>query len=73
MKLYALQGDVSKDLMTWRGRVIVHDSKREMEFIFRGARVVEVPRDISADMMISIKHHPDFASYQWPLERNKFR
>lgn len=73
MKMYGIRGRHSGELMTWSGRVIVHDNKDEMQFIFEGADIVEVPRSIEPELMISIKHHPDFGSYQWPLEMNVFR
>jgi hypothetical protein len=73
MARYALQGAVSRDLLTWNGRVLVHDSKPEMEFLFAGARVIECPRSIPPEQTLSIRHHPDLASVTWPLNRKDFR
>lgn len=71
---YALRGAVSRDLLTWNGRVLVHDSRPEMEFLFvRGASVVECPRDIPPEQCLEIRHHPSFAAVQWPLDRKDFR
>lgn len=71
---YALQGAVSRDLLTWQGRVLVHDNRDEMEFLFTGdVRVIECPRDIPQEQTLSIRHHPDLASVTWPLNRKDFR
>lgn len=72
---YALQATLPPgDLLTWRGRVLVHDSKPEMEFLFAGdVRVVECPRDIPPEQTIEIRWHPNLSSVQWPLTREQFR
>src|SRR5690348_1123864 len=36
MSRYALQGALSRDLLTWNGKVLVHDNAAEMEFLFTG-------------------------------------
>ena len=36
MTRYALQGTVSRDLLTWNGKVLVHDNPGEMAFLFAG-------------------------------------
>lgn len=71
---YALRGAVSRDLLTWNGRVLVHGDKAEMEFLFTGdASVVECPRDIPPEQTLSIRHHPNLAAVTWPLDRKDFR
>jgi len=73
MSRYALQGAVSRDLLTFGGRVLVHDNRAELEFLTDGARVVECPRDIPPEQTLPIRHHPQFAAVQWPLDRRSFR
>lgn len=73
MSRYALQGVTSRDLLTYGGRVLVHDSRPEMEFLFAGARIVDCPRDIPPEQTLSIRHHPDLAAVTWPLRREDFR
>ena len=72
-KLYAMQGLISKELLTFRGRVIVHNDRSEMEFLFEGVRVIELPPgEFTPQQMLKVKDHPDFSSYLWPLTRNRF-
>jgi hypothetical protein len=70
---YALQGTVSRDLITYGGRVLVHDNRPELEFLFTGARVVECPRDIPPEQTLPVRFHPQLAAVQWPLDRRDFR
>ena len=72
--IYAMVGENSKDLITYNGKVLVHEDKAEMEFIFpMGMKVVMCPRDITPEMMMDIKFHPDLASFRWPIKRGDFR
>lgn len=75
MSRYALQSTLPPgDLLSWHGRVLVHDSRPEMEFLFTGeVRVVECPRSIPPEQCIDIRYHPQLASVTWPLDRRNFR
>ncbi len=74
MSRYALQGAISRDLLTWNGRVLVHDNPAEMEFLFAGdVRVIPCPRDIPPEQTLEIRFHPQLASVTWPLDRKDFR
>lgn len=74
MARYALQGTVSRDLLTWNGRVLVHDDPGEMAFLFAGdVKVIPCPRDIPPEQTLEIRYHPQLASVQWPLDRSQFR
>lgn len=74
MSRYALQGALSRDLLTWNGKVLVHSDKAEMEFLFTGdVRVIPCPRDIPPEQTIEIRHHPQLASVTWPLTKEQFR
>lgn len=74
MSRYALQGALSRDLLTWNGRVLVHDNAAEMEFLFAGdVRVIDCPRDISPEQTLQIRFHPQLASVTWPLTKEQFR
>jgi hypothetical protein len=74
MSRYALQGVLSRDLLTWNGRVLVHGDRAEMEFLVTGdVRVIDCPRDIPPEQTIEIRFHPNFASVTWPLDRKDFR
>lgn len=77
MTLYALVGATTRDLLTYRGRVIVHDNRTEMAFLLPNARTVPVT---DADLVarsplppIPLREHPDMAAVQWPLTREQFQ
>lgn len=71
---YALQGTTSRDLLTFGGRVLVHDNRAELEFLFAGAvRVVDCPRDIPPEQTLPVRHHPQLAAVTWPLDPKDFR
>lgn len=61
------------DLLSWRGRVLVHDNKAEMEFLLAGdIKVVPCPRDIPPEQCLELRYHPNLASVTWPLDRRNF-
>lgn len=63
-----------RDLLTWRGRVLIHDSRPELEFLLAGdVRVIELPRDVPPEQCLEIRYHPQLASVRWPLDRKDFR
>jgi hypothetical protein len=67
---YALRGSVSGELLTYQGRVLVHDSRGELEWLFPGERVVPYDGDLPT---MSVAEHPDMAPIIWPLNRKDFR
>lgn len=70
---WALEGPVSRDLLTWNGRVIVHDSRHELEWLIDGARVVRCPSDLPPEQVIGLRWLPQFAGVSWPLQREEWR
>ena len=71
---YALQGTTSRDLITWNGLILVHDSRPEMEFLFTGdVQIVECPSDIPPEQTLPVRYHPQLAAVQWPLTKEQFR
>ena len=74
MSRYALQGATSRDLLTYGGKVLVHDNRPELEFLMAGdVHIVECPRDIPPDQTLPIRYHPQLAAVTWPLDRKDFR
>lgn len=70
---YALEGEMSRQLLSWRGLIIVHDDRAELEWLITGKlHSVELPRTIEVEHTIWVKDHPDFQSVAWPLERQDF-
>lgn len=41
-RLFCLRGDVTGTRITWGGRVIVHDNRHELEFLFPKLRIEPV-------------------------------
>ncbi|MEU6234421.1 hypothetical protein [Kitasatospora sp. NPDC047058] len=70
---WALQGESSRELLTWRGRVLVHNSRPELEFLITGARPVRCPRDIPNEHTIPLQFHPQFQHHCFPLRREDYR
>lgn len=77
MTTYALRGPSTRDLLTYRGRPIVHDSRAEMQWLMPNATVVVVTEaDLRARSPLpplQLKDHPDLAAVRWPLRREDFR
>jgi hypothetical protein len=75
--MYALVGSKTNDLLTYRGRPIVHDSRSEMEYLLPNSRVVRVSdRDLTSRSPlppIQLREHPDLQHLTWPLKRSDFR
>lgn len=71
--MFALQGANSGELLSYGGKVLVHDNARELEYLVpRGAKVVRCPR-MEEDQVLSIRLHPDLATVRWPLRKEDFR
>ncbi|MEU9819213.1 hypothetical protein ACIGG9_16020 [Pseudonocardia alni] len=73
MNRFGLYSPTTREFFTYAGRVLVHDDRAELEFLFPGSRVREVPSSIPADQTLPIRLHPDLASTTWPLRRTDFR
>lgn len=73
MKRYGLYGTRSRDFLTYGGRVLVHSNQAEMEWLFPGMPVREVPPSMPADQCLPIEHHPDMSAVQFPLTKEQFR
>lgn len=82
MRVFAIEGALSRELMTFMGRVIVHDNLREMEFLFpkyRDGRYRFVEVDLDGDVQLLdgrgilwLKDHPDMDLVRWPLREQDF-
>ena len=55
---------------SYHGRALVHDNREEMEFLFHRHRIVEVTGTKMPIMWV--KHHPQCASIEFPLQRETF-
>jgi hypothetical protein len=72
---YVIIGRTTKDALTYRGKIIVHDNKAEMEFLFPYERVAPLPSHVDESLTMALKDHPDMSGVQWPLNQhmNQFR
>lgn len=78
MKRYGLYGKTSKTFLTYGGRILWHDSRDELAFLFPvarngGTQVREIPPDIPPDQCLPVRDHPDMGFVKWPLTRDQFR
>ncbi len=70
---WALEGPVTRDLLTWGGRVIVHDSLAELEWLLDGVRIVRCPAAIPPEQVIGLRWLPQYEGVSWPLRRSEWR
>lgn len=72
---YALQGLKSGELLTYRGRIIVHNDPNELSWLLRGPfSVVKLPpHGELGRSVIALRDHPGCAGLTWPLNRADFK
>lgn len=70
MKKWCLVGAVSGEILTFRNKAIVHDSKAEMEYLFPANRVVPLPSYWGEELTFPLKEHPDMDTVQFPLAQH---
>lgn len=75
MSRYAIQErSPHGELLSWNGRVIVHNSRGELEFLLTGdIRIVDCPRSIPPEQTIELRFHPQFSHRSFPLRREAYR
>ena len=70
MRTFAMWGANSHNWITYNGKVLTHDNRAELEFMFPGQAVK--PIELREEEAMSIKLHPQLEGYRWPLEREDF-
>lgn len=73
---YALKGRTSGKLVSWGGRLIIHDNKGEMQFLFEAtsdAYVVPVNVNPDPEKTIALWAVPGMEAVEWPLRKEDFR
>lgn len=74
--IYALRGPTTRDLLTYQGRPIVHDSREEIEWLLPDAHAVAVTeqdlRRRSPLPPLRLRDHPSLSHVRWPLDRSQF-
>jgi hypothetical protein len=69
---YGLVGGTSGQLLTYRGAVIVHDDRAELEWLVPNTRTVRLTDGDIGQPWIPLRQHPDLAAVRWPLRREDF-
>lgn len=72
MSKFAILNRVTGGLTTYRGHVLTHDNRAEMEYLFPGSKVIRVVDSDLDQPEMPIKQHPAMASVRWPLRREDF-
>lgn len=76
---FAIEGKRSGELLSYRGAVLYHDNKRELEWLFpkqyaSGAyRTVELPVSGIGRPIMRLADHPDMQAVRFPLDPAEFR
>lgn len=77
--MYAFVGHTSHELLSFRGRMVLHHSREEMEYLFPLTQVVRLNGDSLEEVahrygrpVMRLSDHPDMAAVEWPLDRRKF-
>ena len=73
MTRYGLRGDITRELLTYDGRVLVHDNRHELEYLIAGATPVALPGGFADQEVMPISEHPELSTVRWPLNREDFR
>lgn len=71
VQLFAIAGRKSGDLQTLGGRVIVHENRAEMAWLFPNERIV-AHRPTGHDIVMMLVDHPDMAGVRFPLNKKDF-
>lgn len=67
---YVLIGRRSKEPLTYRGYVLVHPDKAELEYLFPNERVGVLPGYYDESLTMALKDHPDMEAVTFPLDKN---
>jgi hypothetical protein len=70
---YALWGERSGTYLTSGGKVIIHDNRKEMEFLFPRTRVVPLQISPDPETTIALFAVPGMEAVQFPLKKEDFR
>lgn len=71
--MYCLIGRTTNEPLSYKGRVIVHDDKAEMEYLFPNNRVVKLPAVYGEDLTMALKFHPDMDTVKFPLAEHMYQ
>ena len=72
-KYYAIWLPNSRTYATKYGKLIIHDNRKEMEFIFPNNDIKEVRVNPDPEETIALRFVPGMEAYEFPLRREDFR
>lgn len=67
---YVLVGARTREPLSYRGLVLVHDDKSELEYLFPNERVAPLPSYYDESLTMALKDHPDMSAVQFPLRQH---
>lgn len=75
---WAIEGPITKELLTYHGAVLWHNNPREVEWLFPklfegGGRCVELPSKGIGRPLMRLQDHPDMQAVRFPLRIEDFR
>lgn len=72
MSRFAMVGPKSGELLTYGGRVLVHNDRAEMEFLMPRVRVVRITDGELGQPVMLLSEHPALDRVRFPLVREDF-
>lgn len=72
---YFIKGPVSGEPLSYMGSVLVHDNRKEMEFLFpkNVDDIRQLPKRGFGDRpVLQLRHHPEMQGITWPLDVREF-
>lgn len=69
---FALVGPRTGELLTYGGKVLVHGSRHEMEWLFPGSRIVRITDGELGQPVMRLQDHPSLDRVRFPLRREDF-
>lgn len=80
--MFGMVGRTSGELLSFNGRMLIHDNRAEVEWLFRdtiraavvlrGSTVEEVAHRYGRPVML-LRDHPDMSAVRFPLDPKDFR
>jgi hypothetical protein len=67
---YVLVGRTTKDALSYQGKILVHDSLEELQYLFPNERVAPLPSYVDDSLTMALKDHPDMQMVQFPLNQH---
>lgn len=65
-------GGRSGELLSYGGRVLVHNDRGEMEFLFPNQRVIRLTDGTLGQPEMRLRDHPGLSQVRFPLRREDF-